>query len=246
MVHAQRKSTDAFGRALLAWAEGDLDPEIVERDDGLIELGAGPRGYQAPFREWPLAERQSLRYVRGRVGDIGCGSGRLSLHLQTRRPVVGVDSSRLALRAARVRGVQHVLRAAVTNLAEHVAAFDTLVLFGNNLGMFGTPRVAVQVLTQWHARAQEGTRVLIESTSPHGGGAPVLDRQYVQHNRAQGRLPGQCTMRVWFDRESTDWFPWFFMTESELRALVEDTPWTVGEVWSSSPREPFVIGLEKA
>jgi len=75
-----RKGADVFGRALLDWAQGGTVPEIIERDDGFTETGAGHEGYLAEFKDWPSSQRQSIRYVRGRVIDVGCSAGRVALY----------------------------------------------------------------------------------------------------------------------------------------------------------------------
>src|SRR5437667_7128179 len=104
---------DAFGQLILAYLEGQARAsEIIERDDGYIEATGGPAGYFASVRRWPPAERQGLRFVRGRVLDVGCGAGRVALELQARgREVVAIDISPGAVEAARRRGVRdaHVL-----------------------------------------------------------------------------------------------------------------------------------------
>ena len=64
---------------LLALLEGRGAQEIMERDDGFIYAG-DPSDYFAPFRRWPPVERRVMRYVRGRVLDVGCGAGRVALH----------------------------------------------------------------------------------------------------------------------------------------------------------------------
>ena len=36
-----KSGDDAFGQALMDWARGGIDPEIYERDDGFLDIGAG-------------------------------------------------------------------------------------------------------------------------------------------------------------------------------------------------------------
>ncbi len=60
-----------------------------------------------PFRRWQPVERRAMRFVRGRVLDLGCGAGRVCLHLQERGlDVVGIDTSPGAIEACRRRGVR--------------------------------------------------------------------------------------------------------------------------------------------
>ena len=50
-----------------------------------------------------------MRFVRGRVLDLGCGAGRVGLHLQSRgHDVVGIDVSPLAVEIAGQRGLADV------------------------------------------------------------------------------------------------------------------------------------------
>jgi SAM-dependent methyltransferase len=157
-----KTGTDAFGLALLDWARGGTIPETVERDDGFTTTGAGPDVYLSEFKGWPAAERQSIRHVRGRVIDVGCGAGRVALNLQQRGiDVVGLDASRLAVKAARIRGVKDVWCMSIDTLSRRIGSFDTIVLFGNNFGIFGTPDRARQLLTEWAKRPNPRTRIVV-------------------------------------------------------------------------------------
>ena len=94
---------DAFGEMLRA----GTDAEIVERDDGFIQ--GSTLSYFAPVRRWATVERRALRFVRGRVLDVGVGAGRVALELQARgREVVAIDVSAGAVEVAQKRGVSDV------------------------------------------------------------------------------------------------------------------------------------------
>ena len=238
--------TDAFGRALLDWAHGATTPEIVERDDGYTETGAGPEVYLSDFKGWPLAERQSVRHMRGRVLDVGCGAGRVALELQRRVvDVVGLDSSRLAVQAARRRGVKEVWCTSTDKLGRRIASFDTIVLFGNNLGIFGTPEGVREALTEWAHSTKPEARLFIESTNPYCGGAPGIDRRYYQRNREEGRLPGQAMFRYHYEYFVGEWFPWLFVSRRDFREIVRGTGWHQVRVLGERPSEPYVAILEK-
>jgi SAM-dependent methyltransferase len=131
-----RKGDDVFGRALMDWARGGTAPEIIEREDGFTDLSAGHDLYISGFKDWPSSERSSIRYVRGRVIDVGCGAGRVSLYLQQRGfDVVGLDASPLAVRSAQLRGVKQTWCLSIDELSKRLELFDTIVLFGNNFGI---------------------------------------------------------------------------------------------------------------
>jgi SAM-dependent methyltransferase len=237
---------DLFGLALRDWAAGRTEPEILERDDGFTEVGAGHELYVAPVAHWLAAERQALPFVRGRVIDVGCAAGRVALHLQQRgHDVVGLDASPGAVRTARARGVSTAWCLSAQDVAGRMGSFDTVVLFGNNFGIFGTPGRLRRVLTSWARRAPAGARILAGSTNPYGGGAPLLTRGYYFANRRRGLLPGQVTMRIRYRNHVSPWFSWLFVSRAEMRKLLRGTGWQQSEILGGSPAAPYVAVLER-
>ncbi len=237
---------DAFGRALADWTRGGTEPEIYERDDGFVDVGAGPELFLAGIRHWPSAERQAMRYARGRVIDVGCGAGRVALHLQQRGlDVVGLDSSPLAARISRQRGVRETWCSPIGRISGRIGSFDTIVLFGNNFGIFGPPDRLRRTLTEWADRTPPATRILAESTTPYFGGAPALDRHYSLQNRERGRMPGECRLRVRYRDWATPWFSWLFVSRNEMRSLLRGTGWHQSRILGAASAEPYVAVLEK-
>jgi SAM-dependent methyltransferase len=238
--------TDAFGRALLDWVEGGTEPEVHEREDGWIEVGAGPELYLAAYEQWPVTERRAMRLVRGRAVDVGCGAGRVALHLQEEGvDVVATDASPLAVRAARRRGVRRVHCLSAEELDGQLQRFDTVLLMGNNTGIFGTPSRLRTCLSIWSLRLGPEARILAESASPSGGGVPTLDPAYRRANRRRGRMPGQLRLRTRYHGAATPWFWWLYVSPAELRGVVKGTGWRVATVLSSTADEPFVALLVK-
>ncbi len=237
---------DAFGQALVDWEAGGSDPEIFEREDGRTDFGAGHELYVAGLAKWPPAERRAIRFARGRVLDVGCGAGRVSLHLQNRGlEVVAMDSSPLAVRTARARGVKEVWHLRLDQLGTRLRSFDTILLLGNNFGIFGNPARLRRMLAEWARRTPPHARILAESTNPYGGGAPLVDRAYYRLNRDRGRLPGQVRLRIHYQNLSTPWFNWLFVSRREMEFLLRGTGWGQTVVVGAGVGEPYVAVLEK-
>ncbi len=237
---------DAFGQALMDWVRGGTDPEIYERDDGYLDIGAGHEMFLAEYADWPSSERQAMRYVRGRVIDVGCGAGRVPLYLQWRGfDVVALDSSPLAVSASRMRGVKETWCTSIERLTKSVGSFDTLVLFGNDFGIFGSPNRLRAALTDWAGRMRPGARILAESTNPYCGGAPAMDRSHYLRNKELGLMPGQCRMRVRYRSLATPWFQWLFVSRDEMRLLLRGTGWRLSRILGTTPLDSYVGILER-
>ena len=238
--------SDVFGRALLDWTRGATSPEILERDDGFSQVGAGPEVYLSALRGWPSAERKSIRFMRGRVMDVGCGAGRVALELQSRGlDVVGLDASPLASRAAKLRGVHEVWSTPIEHLGKRIESFDSLVLFGNNFGIFETPTRARQILTRLAATTKPDARIFAESTAAYCGGAPGFDRSYYHRNKVSGRSPGQLKVRYHYGHLVGPWFRWLYVTRSEMRSILFGTGWHLERVLGEHTSEPYVAILVK-
>jgi len=98
---------DAIGQEILAAYEERPSYEVVERDDGFVDLSGGTAHYFQEYKSWPRWQKQGVRFTRGRVLDIGSGAGRVSLYLQKRgHKVTAIDNSPLAIEVCKKRGVK--------------------------------------------------------------------------------------------------------------------------------------------
>ena len=217
-----KKPQDAYGRMLLDALEGEDVAEIVERDDGFVMASRfGPEVYLAPYRRWPSRQRRAMRLVRGRVLDVGCGAGRVGLHLQSRgHEVVGIDVSPLAVQVARQRGLDDARVGTLDSAVGLDERFDTILLLGNNLGLLAGERQGRRLLRRLVRVAVDKGRILAGSWDPYDG-ASELSRRYHARNRDV-----------------------LFASREEVASLVQGTGWAASRFLGDGAGYVAVLELE--
>jgi SAM-dependent methyltransferase len=222
---------DGYGSILLAHLEGTARAkEIVERDDGFIEVTNGPEVYFEPFRRWPAHQRRALRFVRGRVLDVGAGAGRVSLELQARgHEVVAIDISPGAVEVCRRRGVHHARVLRFEDVDASVGPIDTVLMFGNNFGLFGGRAKAGPLLRRLHRLTGPDGRIVAETRDTFDTDVPE-HLGYHERNRRRGRMPGQLRLRVRHRLATTPWFDYLIVSPDELRELLAGTGWRLNHL----------------
>ena len=224
---------DAKGRMFLAHHRGQEAEEIIERDDRYISQG-DPAHYFTSFEEWPKHQRKAMRFVRGRILDIGCGAGRHVLHFQEQgHDVVGIDVSPLAVRVCRERGAIDVHEMPVTRIGPVLGTFDTITMLGNNFGLVANRKRAKWLLKRFHRITPNNGRIIAETLDPY----QTFDadhRAYHKRNRQRGRMGGQIRLRCRFRTRVGPWIDYLFVSQSEMKDILNGTGWRLARTLDSS------------
>jgi SAM-dependent methyltransferase len=232
-----KERQDAYGRMLVDAVQSGQDlMEIVERDDGFM-MGSrlGTALYLAPFRRWPPHQRRAMRLAHGRVLDIGSGGGRVALHLQERgQDVVAIDNSPLAVEVCRRRGVHDARVVPIEHLDDSLGVFDTIVMFGNNLGLLGGVVRGKRLLRRLHQISSPRARILGETLDPYATD-DAAHLAYHRRNRRRGRMGGQIRIRVRYRDYATPWFDYLFLSRVELEELLNGTGWELRRTIEDEP-----------
>jgi cyclopropane fatty-acyl-phospholipid synthase-like methyltransferase len=176
-----------------------------------------------------------MKLVRGRVLDIGCGAGRHSLYLQKRRfDVMGIDNSPLAVKVCKARGVKKVKNMSIADIGKFKPhSFDTVIMLGNNFGLFGGMERGRKLLRKLYRITSPGARIIAESTNPY----KTKNQDYLWYhkfNRKRGRMGGQLRFRLLFKKCVGEWFDYLLVSKDEMKEILKSTGWKAGKFIDSS------------
>lgn len=219
---------DAYGHALWDYLHGrGRGYEVVERDDGYVNISGGRAVYLADYSNWPPHHRRAIQYARGRVLDVGCGAGRHALYLQKKgMDVLGIDASPLAVRVCRRRGLRHVRVMSLNHVGPALGTFSTVLMLGNNFGLFANAKRARRLLRKLHGTTSQDARIIAESLDIYQTDNP-FHLQYHRRNIKRRRMAGQVRMRVRYEKYATPWFDYLCVSRREMEKILAGTGWAV-------------------
>lgn len=230
-----------YGRALRAYqAEADEAMELTMRSD-LGESDTLPVSvfFRGPD-EFFSFERDALRRCRGRVLDLGAGTGVHSLALQERGlEVVAVEIDPEACRVMRERGIRRVVRADAFSFRG--GPFDTVLMLMNGAGLAGTLHGLGALLAHLSGLTAPGGQILLDSAdlrSEPERGTPFARRE-------DGRYLGEVQIQLGFAGEWGDPFPELYVDPDTLSAIAIRAGWRA-EVVLEEEDGSFLARLEAA
>jgi SAM-dependent methyltransferase len=228
------RDKDAYGQLILAHLEGKPSYEIVERDDGSVGPSGGAPTYFAEYKNWPEWQKRAIKFAKGRVLDVGAGAGRVSLYLQKRGcKVTAIDNSPLAIQVCRKRGVKDARVISIGDVGKIGAnTFDTVVMYGNNFGLFGSRARAKRLLKILHTTTAPNAVIIAESNDPYKTSDPA-HLAYQKRNRKRGRMSGQLRIRIRFRESIGGWFDYLLVSRKEMQEILKGTGWKVAEFFDS-------------
>ncbi|OGN99328.1 MAG: hypothetical protein A2Y89_07455 [Chloroflexi bacterium RBG_13_51_18] len=242
---------DAFGHEIYDYfKKGKQGPpilEIIERDDGYIDATGGPMAYFSEYNDWHPHQKKAMRFARGKVLDIGCGAGRHALYLQQKGlDGVGIDNSPLAIKVCKQRGLKDARVISINQIDAELGVFDTVLMMGNNFGLFGSYAGAKRLLKKFYKITSPQARIIAETNDVYKTDNPD-HLSYHKLNRKRGRMCGQMRIRVRYKKHTTPWLDYLMVSKKEMENILDGTDWKVDKyIESEGPVYIAVIGKKKS
>lgn len=222
----RKPEEDAFGQALFAHYHKKNGYEIVERDDGYVD--ATPcEAYFTEYSDWDSIEKDALLHVSGRVLDIGCGAGRHALYLQQEGfDVTGIDISPLAIEVCKLRGLKKAEVMSIEETDFKPNSFDTIIMMGNNFGLFGNFEKAQRLLKRFYGFTSDKALIIAQTMNAYQTENPQ-HLEYHEINRKRGRMGGQLGLRIRFHKFTTPYYDYLIVSKKEMKEILNGTGWGI-------------------
>ena len=242
-----KNSRDAYGQQLLAqYKSQTATAEIIERDDFYIDTGSDAGLYFTEYEQWSASEQQAVELAAGRILDVGCGAGRHSLYLQRKGfDATGIDNSPGAIEVCKLRGLNKAIVRPINQIDEFAPeSFDTIIMMGNNFGLFGDAENAKAILEKMSRITAPDAHIIAGTHNPY----QTVDAEHLEYheiNRKRGRMPGQLRIRVRFGKIVGDWFDYLFVSPEEMQNIFSDTDWRIEELIAPEEANYFAVIKKK-
>jgi 2-polyprenyl-3-methyl-5-hydroxy-6-metoxy-1,4-benzoquinol methylase len=181
-----------FGLSLLDYFRGNkLAVMSIVRDDGLVTPLPASGFFRDP-REFNI-ESIALGLARGRVLDVGAGTGIHSKYLQDKGVIVcAIDVLPEAVHVMRERGLRDVRQADVMSFEGD--KFDTILMMGHGIGVVETIQGLDRFLACANGLLMPGGQILLTSVDVRCSTEPK-DLAYQQQNIESSHYFGEIRMR---------------------------------------------------
>jgi len=139
-----KDSFHLFGDALLAYLHKDKTKFYFEDKQG-NKYEQSVSGYFDKNKPFTKLERKMISLSRGKILDVGCGTGGFIPHLSKKGDVLGIDISPSMIKICKERGFKNVKVADIFKFKPK-NKYDTILLLDENIGLVETVNKAKKLL----------------------------------------------------------------------------------------------------
>jgi hypothetical protein len=123
-------------------------------------------------------------------------------------------------------------------------SFDTIIMMGNNFGLFGGYEKARKLLKKFHKMTSKNGLIIASTRDTYKTENPD-HLEYHRLNRERGRMSGQLRIRVRFRKYVGRWFDYLIVSKKEMQEILKGTGWKIKEFIDSDNSEYIAI-IEKS
>jgi len=150
-------------------------------------------------------EHLALIECRGKVLDLGAGTGVHSLILQSRGiEAFALEKSAGCIEVMTQSGVQNVIH---QDFKKHNRQYDTLLILMNGLGLAGKLKLLPEFLTNLKKLLLPGGQIIVDSS----------DISYLyESGKPSNKYFGEVSYQYEYRHKKGDWFDWLYVDQKTL------------------------------
>lgn len=216
---------DPFGVAIADYYNGNKKATILVNSSITQNEKIKVSALYRTYRGMPEIERAALDICKGKILDIGAGSGAHSIILQKKKfDVTAIDLSPKACEIMSKRGILKVIH---NNIFEfHETGFDTMLLLMNGIGIAGTLEGLDKMLNHLKKLLNPGGKIFLESTDiiymfEQKDGSVLIDLNAAYYGELQYEISYE-------DHQSS--FPWLYLDYATLETHATDLGYKCSQV----------------
>jgi hypothetical protein len=145
----------------------------------------------------------------------------------------------------KLRGVKNARLRSIDEIGKFKpASFDTVIMMGNNFGLFGGFKKARRLLKQLHVITSSDGQIIAEAVDPYQT-SEKLHLAYQRRNRAQGCMSGQLRIRIRHENIVGAWFDYLLVSQKEMQQILEGTGWRIKKILAEGKGPGYTAVMEK-
>lgn len=166
--------------------------------------------------EMPDLEIFALNLCKGKVLDIGAGTGVHSLLLQKNGfDVTAIELSEGACEIMKTQGVKNIICGDVTQYKEE--KYDTLLLLMNGIGFCGYISDLKTFLAQAKTMIKPEGQILFDSSD--------VAYLYEETEPDSDSYYGEIDYQYEYNGEKSDWFSWLYLDQKTMQEIAYECGW---------------------
>ncbi len=209
-----KAQTDIFGKALKTYFLGPENQNITTWTNLTDEDDVPLSYFFRDFEKMPSIEKKALELARGKILDIGCGTGSHSLYLQNlcNHNVTALDISEGAIYVAEKRGVKKTKHISIWDFEE--TGFETILLLMNGMGIGKTIAELPKLLKHLKKLIAAEGKILVDSSDL----IYLFEKEDIALWKEDKTYYGEVDFGIRFQGKSEE-FPWLYIDPKTLKKV---------------------------
>ena len=211
-----KKEKDAMGKAIADFHKGRRDGKLIVLSPMFEEDEIPVTTLFRAFKNMPKMEQKALKMAKGKILDVGAGSGCHSLWLQDKGfDVTAIDISPYSIETMRERGVVNVREQDFFTLEDK---YDTILMLMNGIGIVGTLDKLSDFFKHIDKILADDGQLLCDSSD-----LCYLydDKDGIVELMGSDKYYGELEYTMCYDEIKGDSFPWLYIDANTLRNYAE-------------------------